>query len=131
MLTDIEVRDLVYDHIRTTEIATVITGETYKGLRPRNRKGEDVVVTIIANQFGQIQSAILNVNVYVSDIQILGRYQEDTPRLRELSEVCMRCLPTHEGRFWLSFEEQRVYNNEETNEHVINNKMLFKSFNQY
>lgn len=55
--------------------------------RPLESKGEDCCLSVLANDLGgDIQRAIALVRIYVPDIRVGGRMQEDTRRLLELGE---------------------------------------------
>ena len=133
MKNDEAIKDDVYAYIKTSDLMgrTGVNGVLRKTLRPLDSDKEDVVISVLANGYGQVQESYVNVNVYVQDQYREGQYEENTARIRTLCELCFSVLESHIGTdydFWLS--EQRVYPVDGKHEHFINNKLLYKSVNE-
>ena len=127
MKTDIDIKDDIYNYIKESELANTVTGSLSKTLRPDKSNAEDIVISILANPNGQIQESFVNVNIYVADVQKGTQFIEDTLRLRELCTMASELLDRGRGECYrFSLEEQRVLEVPGTNEHVINNKLLYK-----
>lgn len=133
MKSDILIKDDVYTFIKKSPLASAVTGKVCKqGIRPKGSDKEDVVISVIANQNGQIQEAVVNVNIYVKDdIKADGQNQEATIRLRELCEIASDTLEVGRGEdFRFTLESQHVIEVEATKEHVINNRLNYKQVNE-
>lgn len=131
MITDIEIKDGFHALLQGTALAGEVTGKIFKRTRPKNARLEDIVVSVLANETGQRQEAVVNVNVYVSDIVTDGQTEEDTRRLRLLSRLAaetLECGRIGGARFILS--SQRVFAVPETKEHVINNRITITQINE-
>ena len=133
MKSDILIKDDIYGVLKDSALASAVTGKVCKqGVRPKGSKLEDVVISVVANMNGQIQDAIVNVNIYVADDQKKdGSFQESTIRLRELCSLAYETLDKRYGdgyRFYI--ESQRVLEVADTHEHVINNRIIYKYLNE-
>ncbi len=135
MITDIEIKDELYNLIKGSDLANEVTGKLCKRKRPKNSEGEDIVISVLANVNGQRQEASANVNIYVQDIfnEDNDQYEEDSIRLRTLSEMAWKLLLV--GRFGsarFSLDEQRLIDigDESTHWHVINNKLNIVQINE-
>lgn len=126
MKTDIEIKDNVYSWIKTLPIVQIVSGKLCTRLRPLNSDKEDIVISILANNFAQRQQSFINVNIYIKDVKIEGRNEENTKRLREISRMAydqMKCL---NNDFRITLNEQRILEVEAIGYHVINNKLLYE-----
>ena len=133
MKSDIRIKDDIYKFIRGTALSNAVTGEICKtGVRPKGSDKEDIVISVIANMNGQIQEAVVNVNIYVADdIKSDGQSQEATIRLRVLGTIASEVLEMGGGDdFRFTLESQRVLASEETREHVINNRINYQQNNE-
>ena len=133
MKSDILIKDDVYAIIKQSPIAAAVTGKVCKqGVRPKGSDKEDVVIAVVTNMNGQIQEAVVNVNIYVKDdIKSDGQNQEATIRLRELCRIASETLEVGSGEdFRFTLESQRVIEVQETQEHVINNRLIYKQVNE-
>lgn len=156
MKTEIDIRNDIFNYLKGSELDNAITGKICKGTRPdisdrgkaykptgvRSRAigvasplatktgTEDVVIGVLANQCAQIQTATVNVNIYVSDLIRETWYEEDTKRIAELSRIAADLLTVHQGadyRFVL--DSQTVFRVQGANEHCINNQLIYKQIN--
>ena len=126
MKTDVEVRDDVYSLVKGSPIMEAVTGGLYAIRRPMDSEAEDVTVAVLANVPGDPQRAYVNVNIFVRDIKVDGRNEENIPRVRELSRVSYDALRSNtSGNTRIVLEEQRVYEVEATGEHMINCKLKY------
>ena len=133
MKSDIFIKDDVYALINNSPLASTVTGKICKqGVRPKGSDKEDVVIAVVANLNGQIQEAVVNVNIYVADdIKSDGQNQEATIRLRELCRIASETLEVGSGEdFRFTLESQRVIEVADTKEHVINNRIIYKNINE-
>lgn len=133
MKSDILIKDDVYAFIKKTPLAAAVTGKICKqGVRPKGSDKEDVVIAVVTNMNGQIQEAVVNVNIYVKDdIKSDGQNQEATIRLRQLCEIASDTLEVGRGEdFRFTLESQHVIEVPGTKEHVINSKLNYKQVNE-
>lgn len=133
MKSDILIKDDLHMFIKSSKLAAIVSGKICKeSIRPKGSTKEDIVISVIANMNGQIQEAEVNINIYVSDdIQSNGQNREATVRLRELCEVAAEALESGGGDdYRFTLESQRVFAVEDTREHVINNRIIYKQINE-
>lgn len=131
MKTDIDIKDDIYSHLKESALEKSVDGRLCKRMRPNGSDKEDIVISVVANQNGQIQEAVVNVNVYVRDVFVRGQYEEDTIRCRELCRMAWEVLEVGRGgdyRFVL--DRQRVLPVEGKNEHFINNRLIYMQNNE-
>lgn len=133
MKTDEAIKTDIFKHIKGSELASAITGKVSKRKRPHNSKKEDIVISVLANVNGQVQTATVNVNIYVADIIVDNQPEEDTVRLGELCDLATNLFNVFWGSdnsYRASLISQRVLEADGTSEHVINNKIEYKSLNE-
>ena len=133
MKSDILIKDDVYSFLKKSPLAAAVTGKVRKqGVRPKGSDLEDVVIAVVANKNGQIQEAVVNVNIYVKDdIKSDGQNQEATIRLRQLCKIASDTLEAGSGEdFRFTLESQHVIEVPGTKEHVINNRLNYKQVNE-
>lgn len=134
MKSDIDIKDDVYKIIASSTLKESVTGTICKRKRVAYPVGvpfkEDVCISILSNQTSQEQTAFVNVNIYVQDEEGNGQKEEKSERLRELCQEALHFFKfIHGSDFRLSLDQQRVVPSEETNEHIINNKLLYQTLN--
>ena len=134
MKSDIDIKDDVYKVITSSKLKKVVTGSICKRKRTAYPIGaelkEDVCISILGNQTAQEQKAFVSVNIYVQDEEINRQKEEKSERLRELCQLSFQIFKyVHGLDFRLSMDTQRVIPNEETGEHIINNKLLYQTLN--
>lgn len=127
MRSEAEIKDILYTLLKRSELSGKISGKIYKIPRPTNSQGEDVTINILDGNNGQFQEAVVNVNLYLPDIQFeVNSFAADEKRIRELSDLFIRVLDGYtDGEFRLRIEKQPVFKVEGENQHCINNRVLF------
>ena len=133
MKTDEAIKTDIFKHIKGSELAQVITGKVSKRKRPHNSTKEDIIISILANVNGQIQTATVNVNIYVADITVDNQPEEDTVRLEELGNMAatlFEVFAAPNGEYRATLLSQRVMEAEGASEHIINNKIEIKYLNE-
>ena len=133
MKTDEDIKTDIFKHIKGSELASAITGKVSKRRRPHNSKKEDIIISVLANENGQIQKATVNVNIYVADIMVDNQPEEDTERLGVLCEKASNLFNVFWGSdksYRASLLSQRVFEADGTSEHIINNKIEYKTSNE-
>ena len=131
MKTDEEIKDDIYHFIKNSELETAVSGVIRKTRRPAGSDKEDIVISVLENGHGQIQEAIVNVNIYVADNIRDGQAEEDTIRCRQLSRIAADLLEVGRGDgFRFILDRQRVMPVNGKDEHFINNRLLYKQVNE-
>lgn len=131
MIGDEEIKGQMRKYIVSSGVLNSVNGAFITTTRPENSGKEDVVISVLDNHNDEFQQITININVYVQDINPKGYYEEDGIRLKELSATC-KTLFDKKSLDLLLFSEyqQRVFKNESTNEHFINNKIIYKFYNE-
>lgn len=85
--TSRQVQGDIYQFLKDSTLSTMISGRVYRnGMRPRDSKTEDAVVTFVTGTVADIQSGVVVVNIYVKDIDPFcnGVLVEDSRRTEEI-----------------------------------------------
>ena len=131
MKTDIDIKDDIYNIILDSELYHAVTGSLSKTIRRVDSDKEDIVISILANNNGQLQECFVNVNIYVKDVKRVNYWEEDTQRLRTLCKLSEKLFEVvNRGEFRITLDSQRVFNVDENKEHMINNKLLYMQCNE-
>lgn len=131
MKSDIDIKDDIYKIIKGSKLEKKVSGQLRKTIRPNDSNLEDIVISVLANNNGQMQEAYVNVNVYVSDVIRDNQNEENSSRLRTLCKESYELLNVGRGTdFRFVLESQRVLEVNGKDEHVINNKLLYKQNNE-
>lgn len=132
MKSDIDIKTDVFHRIQGSALANEVTGVVRKtGKRPKGSKKEDIVISMLANQNGQIQNATVNVNIYVAAEIVKGQAEEKSLRLKTLCDLAGSLFEVFRGNDYRAhLIEQRVFEVEGADEYVINNKIEYKQVNE-
>lgn len=131
MKTDIEIKDEIYEYLKGSELMERLDGVLKKTKRPAGSRKEDVNISVLANQNGKIQEAIVYINIYIPDTDTGLQTEENSPRLREISRLSADLLEVVKySNVRMNLESQHVYEAETGGEHVISHRMLYKVKNQ-
>ena len=129
MKSDGAIKTDVYRYIHQSGFMKNVNGKLSKTKRPHNSHAEDVVISILANEGTQLQTAIINVNIYIQDLDVDGQFEENTIRLDEVCEKAWKLLEAFKSDEYSAHAiEQRVYERDSC-EHVINNQVEYKLIN--
>ena len=83
-----EIEKDLYTLIKNSAVKTAITGSLYRqGMRPINSLTEDAVVSFLAGIDGDIQEGVLNLNIYVPNIEVSGQKVKNITRCTELEVI--------------------------------------------
>ena len=130
MKSDIDIKDDIYEFIKGSSLEYEVTGKLSKTKRPYGSNNEDIVISVLANQNGEIQEAFVNVNIYVKDIVRNKQSEEDTIRLRQLCNIAKNLLDVGRGNdYRFTLDSQRIMEVEGKSEHIINNRLLYRQCN--
>lgn len=132
ILTDIDIKDALYSYIKDSDLVkSMINGNLYKDKRPLNSDKEDLVLSVLARNSGDVQTFVINANLFVKDKKRGDEFIEDTQRLRELSRECSSLFKSNVfGRLNLTIESQSIYEVAEVDCHCINNRLNVRAFVQ-
>jgi hypothetical protein len=131
MRSDEDIKTDIFKFIKGSELHRSVSGKLSKRKRPKGSDKEDIVISILANENGQVQTAYVNVNIYVRDVNVDGQDEEDTLRIASLSTLADNLLGEFYGQeYTLKMLSQRVLEVPGAAEHVINNKVEYKTLNE-
>lgn len=130
-----QVQGDIYRLFKGSTLYTMISGDVYRnGYRPRDSRLEDAVVTFTAGLPDQIQTGVVTVNIFVSDIDPYdnGVLVEDGRRTEELERLAQAWVDSLTAavscyKFKLM---QTIYTEEEAeiNQHFIVVKLAYEYF---
>lgn len=133
MKSDIEIRDILYNAIKDSALEQSVVntgGKLYKNQRPANSGREDIVISVLDGLSGQLQSSVINVNIYVQDVARGEDMIENETRVRELSRLAVELMEDFtEGDYRFKIEKQLCLKVEGVDEHCINNKVVLTILN--
>lgn len=123
--TDIDIKDWVYNHIKSSSLVSILSGAVYKDQRPLNSTKEDIIISVLSRDAGaQVQSAIVNVNIYIPDISRDREYIENTARLRTVSTSAASLLEYwQDGTVKCQLQSQEIFKVNGIAYHAINNRL--------
>ncbi|MEI6752350.1 MAG: hypothetical protein WCK78_04210 [Paludibacter sp.] len=125
-----EIEEEVYDLIDKSTIKTNISGELYReGMRPLNAETEDAVVSFLTGLDGQIQTGVLNLNLYVPDIVSNNLTVKNTSRCTELEKLVNSFIQSHSvsGDYYFELDKTiQTYKAEGIEQHFVNCRIKFQ-----
>lgn len=130
--TDIDIKDGLFEWVKSSEVAGLVNGSVYKDARPLNSDKEDIVISVLTRDAGsQIQYAVANINVYVPDKRRGKEAIEDTARLRVLSRAGADDFEYQQtgGRIY-ELASQEIFKVNGIDWHVINNRINIRFSNE-
>ena len=127
MLSEIDIKDVVYSLLINLGVESIVSGKVYKEQREQNSMLEDVEISVLASTVSQNQEFTVNVNVFVPDVKRDNEMIENTPRLRSLCTSFLSMLEYHSfDGYLMTLESQRVMKVNDTDLHLINNRLDIK-----
>ena len=132
MKSDVEVRQDVFSVLKAAGINEIIGGSLRYIPRAEKSKAEDCVISVLDSNNAQIQDCIVNVNVYVQNISSGGESVENVTRTKQLAGIFETLFKNdiHTDDFSMFLEKQRILPVVGKDEHVINNRINYKSINE-
>lgn len=125
----------VYQLLRDSTLYSMISGEVYRnGMRPRDSRAEDAVVTFTAGFPTEIQEGVVTVNIFVPDIDPYenGVLVEDGQRTEELERLAQEWVDslTAEVSCYKFELQQTIYTEEESEigQHFIVVKLQYRYY---
>lgn len=129
MKTEAEILDDISRYIAST-MKVQITGDVYTDKRPTNSAKEDIFIHVLATSPAQIQTALINVRIYVPNLQRQTDSVRNKKRVRELSRLAMHVLSSHiQDGWYIVMEEQSVEESVDNRQHVIINRIYYRYCN--
>lgn len=130
MKSDIEIKDILLGVIDGSELHNAVSGGLYRDQCPTNSGKEDIIISVLDGLNGQIQNAIINVNIYVQDVARENDTIENAPRIRLLSRLAYELLEEHvTDGYRFGIEKQQCFKVNGIDEHCINNRILIEITN--
>lgn len=135
ILSEIEIKEAFYGLVTKSELSGLVSGSVYKDRRPINSDVEDVVISVLTTDAGQIQAFVLNVNVYVPDIKRGKEFIPNEERVKllmrkgldlfERGVFNVRLSNVQGPEFGLLYrlESQKLYEVDGANFHAVNHKI--------
>ena len=125
ILTEIEIKDIVYKMIYGSILHKSVNGVLKKTKRSVNSTTEDIIISVLDSDTRQLQQAFVNVNIYCADDIVNGQAEECTIRLRELCRIADDFLSVqHINGIRITLDKQKVFEVDGKDEHMINNRLL-------
>lgn len=97
MLTASQVQSDVYQMLRQSTLASMISGAVYRaGYRPRDSRAEDAIVIFTAGLTAEVETGVVTIDIYVPDIDPFGNgvLVEDGARTAELEQAAAKWVET-------------------------------------
>lgn len=140
--TSISALNMLYQHISHSVLMTDAkkpNGKLCKFERPLNSVLEDVVINSLGLNRADVQEGVLNVNIYVPNLELLtpneaDRSQPDSARLLYLSSLANNALGQGEeiweetGNYCFNIQQDSIYQ-DTNNQHYVNFRVEFSSQN--
>ena len=122
--------------LRESPLASAISGEVYRnGLRPRDSRQEDAVVTLTTGTPDEVQEGVVTINIFVPDTDPYdnGVMVEDTERTEELESLAdewVKNLSAAKSSYKFRLL-QTIYTEEEEaiNQHFVVIKLHYRYYN--
>lgn len=119
----------IYTLINNSAVKNAIEGSLYReGMRPINAETEDAVVSFLTGLDGEIQTGILNLNIYVSDIDSNTHKVKDITRCTELESIANEFIQSLSitGDYKLELDNMiQTFKAEGIEQHFINCRIKF------
>jgi hypothetical protein len=135
MKTTLEIIDTLWSHINNSSLKSAINGQICKQKRPISSKAEDVVINCLAANNEQLQTAIVNVNIYVPNVTVRlnGAVDTSQPNMARLETLAVAAGAILDDQ-WVddynfSVQQQLVIEDQESTSHYINFRIEYYSIN--
>lgn len=126
--------NIVFDHLKTTDLRAAITGVMTKNTRVTNSTKEDIVINPLATMNTQLQKGIVNVNIHVPNLTTNlsgGGMDQSTPnhnRINQLTNLAIPHLKDQWGPDW-DFDIEQIILIKEDKSSFNNIRIVFQSLN--
>jgi len=130
MISVIDIKDIVYMLVKSSDLANSANGIVSKTIRPTDSNAEDIVISVLDQEGKQMQQFILNVNIYVSDLIKEKDIIENSQRIRLLCTKSIELFESIVTDNWrCELQKQIIIKVEGKDEHCINNRILINYLN--
>ena len=130
MKNDEQIKKDVLEYIMTTELPNEVTGVVKRDRRPTDSNAEDVIISVLANENGQIQVCTVNVNIYVKDKPAGRQKDPNHDRLDTLASMSAQIFEVFRGNNYRAHLKAQRITAVGEDEHVITNKIEYKQVNE-
>lgn len=127
----LKIVDLMYVYLGGTSLRAAITGGMYKNNeRPVNSTKEDIVISNLGTPNLQLQQSVLNVNIWVPELETNGTWYPDHARMEVLAALAESDLKlgVFDG-YHFRLQQQLLFREEQVKQYFINNRVEFYSKN--
>jgi hypothetical protein len=135
MISTFDIIDILHGIVKVSALKTAVNGGLYKNNdRPDNSKLEDIVINCLPASGAQLQTATVNVNIYVPDLMIKidgkNQYKSNFTRLKTLTTLGITLLrEIAMPGYIIEIVNQSTIREELIHQHFINIRLEFKTFN--
>lgn len=131
MKTAIDIERDFIDIINRSKLAKELKGGIYrKELRPINSDKEDLVISLLSGEDGQIQSGIVIASIYVPDVDYKGRYVIDMQRIGILEKLIHPITEDELSEYSISLHSTpHTIKIEGINQHMISIQFYYEYLN--
>lgn len=123
------VEEDVYMLIKNSQFRTSISGSLYReGMRPINSVSEDAVVSFLTGLDGEIQTGVLNLNIYVPDIVSNKQKVKNISRCSELEILANNFIQSLSlsGDYQFELDNMiQTFKSQEIEQHFVNCRIKF------
>ena len=135
MISTFDIIDILHGIVKVSALRTAVNGGLYKNNdRPDDSKLEDIVINCLPASGAQLQTATVNVNIYVPDLMTKtdgkNQYKSNFIRLKTLATLGITLLrEIAMPGYIIEIVNQSVIREELIHQHFINIRLEFKTFN--
>lgn len=136
MNTILDAATAVFKLVNVASVKNVITGGIYKYRRPQNSNKEDIVINTPSLGSGTRQLGVVNVNIYVPDVQqsIDGKnvFLANTARLETLTNLVKPLIEETDGEAYvIMIENFELLDESDINYHFMNIRLRIQMYNHH
>lgn len=136
MNTILDAATAVFKLVNVASVKNVITGGIYKYRRPQNSNKEDIVINTPSLGSGTRQLGVVNVNIYVPDVQqsIDGKnvFLVNTARLETLTNLVKPLIEETDGEAYvIMIENFELFDESDINYHFMNIRLRIQMYNHH
>lgn len=125
----------VYNLLKSSPLASMITGEVYRGgYRPRDSRKEDAVVIFTAGLPYEVQTGVVTINIFVPDIDPYdnGVLVEDgarTAQIERLAQEWVQSLTCDKSNYRFRLQSTIMTEEEsDINQHFVVMKLAYSYY---
>lgn len=130
MMNEEQIKSVVQERILSSALCDEVSGVVKKDRRPTGSTKEDVIISCLASENGNIQRSTINVNIYVADKEAGYQHDPDHARLNVLATMSQEVLDTFRGDGWRAVLKSQRITSVGEREHVITNKIDLRILNE-